>query len=295
MATQLSGWTGEDIRLADVDRAIGQLRAATVTENGQPSLRTSVMTHIAWVPEGWVDPARAALSGMAERHPSRAILLLPEPNAGADGIDATVSLECYAVPGVDREICSEVIELRLRGLRAKAPASIVEPLLISDLPVFLRWRGEPPWRAQELDQLVGVADRLIVDSTEWDDLPFPYRSLTELFDRTAVSDIAWARTSRWRTLLASLWPDVASVASVRVTGTSAQALLIAGWLRSRLGRDDIELEHVDAPRLEGIELDGKHAPFPPGDPPIPSDVLSDELERFTRDPIYEAAVSASLQ
>ena len=295
MASQLSDWTGEDVRLADVDRAIGQLRAATVTENGQPSLRTSVMTHIAWVPEGWVDPARAALSGMAERHPSRAILLLPEPNAGADGIDAAVSLECYAVPGVDREICSEVIELRLRGLRAKAPASIVEPLLISDLPVFLRWRGEPPWGEQELDQLVGVTDRLIVDSTEWDDLPFPYRNLAALFDRTAVSDIAWARTSRWRTLLASLWPDVASVGVVRVTGTRAQALLIVGWLRSWLGRDDIELEHVEAERLEGIELDGKPAPFPPGDPPIPSDVLSDELERYTRDPIYEAAVLASLQ
>ena len=295
MASQLSDWTGEDVRLADVDRAIGQMRAATVTENGQPSLRTSVMTHIAWVPEGWVDPARAALSGMAERHPSRAILLLPEPNAGADGIDAVVSLECYAVPGVDREICSEVIELRLRGLRAKAPASIVEPLLISDLPVFLRWRGEPPWGAQELDQLVGVTDRLIVDSTEWDDLPFPYRNLAELFDRTAVSDIAWARTSRWRTLLASLWPDIASVGVVRVTGTRAQALLIVGWLRSRLGRDDIELEHVEAERLEGIELDGKAAPFPPGDPPIPSDVLSDELERYTRDRIYEAAVLAGVQ
>jgi len=295
MASQLSDWTGEDVRLADVDRAIAQLRAATATQDGQPSLRTSVMTHMAWVPEGWVEPARAALSGMAERHPSRTILLLPEPNAGTDGIDAAVSLECYAVPGVEREVCSEVIELRLRGLRAKAPASIVEPLLISDLPVFLRWRGEPPWGAQELDQLVGTTDRLIVDSTEWDDLPFPYRKLAELFDRTAVSDIAWARTSRWRTLLASLWPDVAGVGVVRVTGTTAQALLIVGWLRSRLGRDDIELEHVEAERLEGIELDGKPAPFPPGDPPVPSDVLSDELDRFARDPIYEAAVLATLQ
>jgi glucose-6-phosphate dehydrogenase assembly protein OpcA len=288
-----SDWTGEDVRLADVDRAIAELRAATAAEGAQPSLRTSVMTHMAWVPEGWVDPARAALSGMAERHPSRTILLLPEPNAGADGIDATVSIECYAVPGVDREVCSEVIELRLRGMRAKAPASIVEPLLISDLPVFLRWRGEPPWGAQELDQLVGVTDRLIVDSTEWDDLPFPYRKLAELFDRTAVSDIAWARTSRWRALLATLWPDIANVGTVRVTGTRAQALLIAGWLRSRLDREDVELEHVDAPRLEGIELDGKPAPFPPGDPPVPSDVLSDELDRYTRDSVYEAAVIAA--
>jgi glucose-6-phosphate dehydrogenase assembly protein OpcA len=286
---------GEDVRLADVDRAVAQLRAATAVEGGQPSLRTSVMTHLAWVPEAWGEAARGALAGMAERHPSRTILLYPDPNAGTSRIDATVSIECYAVPGVEREICSEVIELWLRGMRSKAPASIVEPLLVSDLPVFLRWRGEPPWGGQELDQLVDVTDRIIVDSTEWDDLPYPYRNLSGLFDRAAVSDIAWARTSRWRTLLASLWPGIADVSTIRVKGTHAQALLLAGWLRSRLGRDDIVLEHVDAPRLEGIDLDGKPAPFPPGDPPIPSDVLSDELDRFTRDPVYEAAVLASLK
>ena len=294
MAAALNSWTGEDVRLADVDHALAQLRAATATDGAPPSLRTSVMTHMAWVPEPWVDRARAALKGMAERHPSRTILLYPEPNAGSGGIDAAVSLECYAVPGVDREVCSEVVELTLRGPRAKAPASIVEPLLISDLPVFLRWRGEPSWGSQELDQLVGVTDRLIVDSTEWEDLPYPYRNLAGLFDRTAVSDIAWARTSRWRALLASLWPDVADVSTIRVTGTRAQALLLAGWLRSRLGRADVELEHVDAERLEEVDLDGKPAPFPPGDPPIPSDVLSDELDRFARDPVYEAAVLASL-
>ena len=292
---ELTSWVGEDVRLSEVDRAISQLRAATATIAGQPTLRTSVMTHMAWVPEAWAEAARAALGGMAERHPSRTILLFPDPNAGSDGIDASVAVESYAIPGVDREICTEVIELQLRGPRAKAPASIVEPLLISDLPVFLRWRGEPPWHSPELEQLVDVTDRLIVDSTEWDDdLPHSYRHLAELFDRTAVSDIAWARTSRWRTLLSTLWPDIAGVGTVRVKGTAAQALLIVGWLRSRMERDDIELDHVEATRLEGIDLDGKPTPFPPGDPPIPSDVLSDELDRFTRDPIYEAAVRAAL-
>jgi glucose-6-phosphate dehydrogenase assembly protein OpcA len=165
-------------------------------------------------------------------------------------------------------------------------------LLISDLPVFVRWRGEPPWGAQELDQLVDVTDRLVVDSTEWDDLPHPYRHLVELFDRTAVSDIAWERTSRWRALLATLWPGIADVHTIRVHGTAAQSHLLVGWLRSRLGRDDIEVELVEADKLEGIDLDGEPAPFPPGDPPSPSEVLSEELDQFTRDPIYEDAVRA---
>jgi len=291
----LESWNGEDVALAAVEAALSRLRAASAPAGGPPDLRTSVMTHLAWVPEEWLDKARAALAGMAERHPSRTILLVPDPNSDRDQIDASVALERYAMPGVERNVCSEVIELHLRGARAKAPGSVVEPLLVSDLPIFLRWRGEPAWESQELDQLVRITDRLIVDSTEWDDLPYPYRRLAGLFDRAAVSDIAWARTSRWRTLLASLWPDIAAVGTIRVRGTDAQGQLLAGWLRSRLDRDDIVLEVEPHESLVGIDLDGEPAPFPPGDPPQPSDVLSDELDRFTRDPVYEAAVLASLQ
>jgi hypothetical protein len=286
------GWDGTDVRLSQVNDALAKLRAESAAEGAPPNLRTSVMTHLAWIPEAWADQARAALAGMAERHPSRSILLFPEPDAGKNRIDATVSLECYSLSEVDRLVCSEVIELQLLGRLAKAPASIVEPLLISDLPVFLRWRGEPAWGSPELEQLVEIVDRLIVDSTEWDDLPYSYRRLAALFEQTAVSDIAWARTSRWRNLLASLWPDIADVSTIRVTGTAAQAWLLCGWLRSRLGRDDIALDHVPAERLVGIDLDGKPAPFPPGDPPVPSDVLSEELDRFSRDRVYEDAVRA---
>ena len=252
------------------------------------------MTHIAWVPTPWLDRARTALAGMAERHPSRTILLVPEPNSGESRIDAQVSLECYAVPDVDRNVCSEVIELTLLGNRAAVPASIVEPLLIADLPVFVRWRGEPPWGAPELEQLVDLTDRLVVDSTEWEDLPHPYGHLVELFERTAVSDIAWARTSRWREHLATLWPGIAGVGTIRVRGTAAQGRLLLGWLRSRLARDEILLELVETDRLEGIDLDGEPVPFPPGDPPSPSEVLSEELDRFGRDRIYEDAVRAAL-
>jgi glucose-6-phosphate dehydrogenase assembly protein OpcA len=289
--TELS-WFGEDVTLADVDAALSRLRNEASAE--RPSMRTSVMTHIAWVPTGWVEQARAALEGMAELHPSRTILLLPQPHADDNRIDARAEVERWEVPDTDRGLVTEVVELTLRGSRAAAPASIVEPLLISDLPVFLRWRGEPPWGAQELDQLVGVTDRLIVNSIEWDDVPVPYARLAELFPRCAASDIAWARTSRWRSHLATLWPAIADVRTIRVHGTAAQAWLLCGWLRARLGRHDIALEHDPAEQLEGVALDGEAIPLPPGDPPAPSDVLSDELERFIPDPVYEAAVLATL-
>jgi len=286
-------WTEEAVSLSQVERALGRLRDEAARD-GSPPIRTSVMTHMAWVPEAWVEQARGALAGMAEAHPSRTILLFPEPDSGRNQIDATVSLGIYAVPGADRSVCSEVVELRLHGPRAKAPASIVMPLLIADLPVFLRWRGEPPWRSQELEQLIDVTDRLIVASTEWDDLPYPYRHLTELFDRAACSDIAWARTSRWRTLLASLWPEIEGVRTIRVHGTQAQGLLLAGWLRSRL-RKHVDLVHRPGRVLRRVALDGEAIAPPPGDGLTPSDLLSEQLDVFGRDPVYEAAVAAVSQ
>jgi glucose-6-phosphate dehydrogenase assembly protein OpcA len=165
--------------------------------------------------------------------------------------------------------------------------------LISDLPVFLRWRGAPPFSESAFEGLVDTVDRLVIDSTEWPDLPAPYEPLAEIFDRVAVSDIAWARTSRWRPMLASLWPAIGDVRRIRVTGTAAQANLLAGWLRSRLDRP-VELEHEDSDRLVGVEIDGEVAPFPPGDPPPGADLLSDELEKLDRDRVYEDAVRAAV-
>jgi hypothetical protein len=284
-----TSWTGEDVSIAQIERELARLRAESSEEGAQPNLRTSVMTHIAWAPPEWQGAAEETLAGMAERHHSRTLLLVPRPDE-PDGLDAQVSIRCYPVG--DRAICGEVIELTLRGNLSRAPASIVLPLLISDLPVFVRWRGRPVWDSPEFVQLIGVVDRLIVDSTEWPDLPGAYQELAELFPKVVVSDIAWERTERWRSLLASLWPAVGKVGTIRVHGTAAQAHLLAGWLRSRLGHH-VVLELDERKRLEGIDLDGQPASFPPGAPPNASDVLSAQLDRFTRDRIYEEAVRST--
>jgi hypothetical protein len=272
-----------------IERELISLRAEPGADS--PYQRTSVMTHTAWVPPEWVEAAEDVLSGLAERHPSRTVVLFPEPD-DEDGLDGDVEMDVYPV-GEGRSICTETIRIRLRGKRAAAPASVVQPLLLPDLPAFLRWRGLPPFGTPEFEGLIDVVDRLIVDSNEWPDLPESYRSLTDVFDRVAVSDIAWARTSRWRPMLASLWPEIAGVQRIKVQGTAAQAQLLAGWLRSRLGHP-VALEHEQSDRLVGVELDDEPAPFPPGDPPSGADVLSEELDTFGRDRIYEGAVRAAV-
>jgi glucose-6-phosphate dehydrogenase assembly protein OpcA len=272
--------------VAQVEQRLHELRVKHAE-----GTRTSVMTHVAWAPPQWEALARKTLAGLQELHPSRTILLFPDPKR-RDGIDVDVDLRCFTIPGSSREVCSDVIELRLGGKRTRVPGSIVEPLLITDLPTFCRWRGVPPWGKPELEQLVDVCDRLVVDSSEWRGLPAAYRKLEQLFDRIAVSDIAWGRSVSWRGRIAALWPEVRRTKVLSVTGPKADAVMLAGWLRSRL-RKPVKLTHRSAELIERVALDGEPVEPPRGGPPSASDLLSAELDIFGRDSIYEAAVKAA--
>src|SRR5207247_5152824 len=72
---QLGSWQGEDVSIGTIERRLAELRHC---EDGRAAeLRTSVMTHIAWVPEEWEQAATQTRSGLGARHPSRAIVLYP--------------------------------------------------------------------------------------------------------------------------------------------------------------------------------------------------------------------------
>ncbi len=274
-------WSGMGVTIAVVEAELAALRDASAGGDGGSRQRTSVMTHVAWVPPEWLDAASGTLEGMAARHPSRTVILVPEPDEEGR-IDAELSVRCF--PAGDRDVCGEVIELHLHGDRVRAPASIVVPLAIADLPLFLRWRGEPPFSASHWSELVELADRVIVDSSEWEALR--YAELAGEFGRSAVSDLAWARIYPWRVALAGRWPEIGTQ-EISIEGPLAEASLLHAWLSSRLER---RLGSVEpAPRL-AVRLDGEQVP-PAGEVGSPSDLLSAELDHAGRDKIYEQAVS----
>ncbi len=272
----------------DIERELAALRE----EDRDSSLvRTSTMTHIAWAPESWLDAALTTLAGLSERHPSRTIVIVPRPDA-PDGVESEARIERFRLGSLEREVCSEVITLRLGGCRVQAAASLVLPLLRSGLPVFIRWRGRPPFGEPQFESLVVVVDRLVIDSSEWPDLPDAYATLAAYFDRTAVSDIAWARCAGWRLALADRWPGIAEVADLSVRGPLADALLLAGWLESRLGHP-VRLQHEEAPTIESVSADDSDVAVPEATgAESPSELLSGELDRLGRDPVYEQATRA---
>lgn len=276
--------------VAEVERKLARARCRQETD-GEPELRTSTMTHVVWVPPPWLPRAKQVLAGLAERHPARTILLVPVAGRRS-GVDAHATVEDFPIRD-GREVLSEVIELRLSGDAARHPASIVLPLLISDLPAFCRWRGRPDWNGQALADLVDVCDRLVVDSSEWTGLPSAYGNLARLFERIAVSDLAWRRGLPWRVALAQRWPGIRKAERLTVHGPRADALLLAAWLRSRLRRE-VSVTRRNADLVTTVLVDGEPVePTARSGTPTASDLLSAELDTLSRDSLFEAAVRAA--
>jgi hypothetical protein len=255
----------------------------------EPSQRTSVATHMAWIPDEWSRAAEGVMHGLGDRLPSRTLLLHPDPDDKGDGFDATITVDRFS--GGRCGVSVEILRIRLRGSTTEAPASVVIPLLLPDLPVFLRWRGRPAFGRKHYEDLVGVADRLIVDSTEWDRLPSGLSKLSESFGRIAISDLAWARTLPWRASLANLWPGIKEAKTLRIVGPRPEAVLLRAWLETRLRRG-FRLSHENGRKLIRVEVDGERVVPARGLPESQADLLAAELESFVRDPVYEAAVRA---
>jgi glucose-6-phosphate dehydrogenase assembly protein OpcA len=276
--------------VAEIERKLARRRCEH-EEDQAPTLRTSTMTHLVWAPPAWFGRAKRVLDGLAERHPARTIFLVPLPGRGSS-IEADATVRAFGSNG-GRAMISEVIEIRLHGNASRHPASLVLPLLISDLPVFCRWRGSPDWGSSALEELVEVADRLVVDSSEWRGaLPRAYAELARRFDRVAASDIAWRRTLPWRVALAERWPGIRRARRLTVEGPRADALLLAGWLKARLRRE-ITLSRRAADAVDAVWVDGDRVGPPIAPAATGSDLLSAELDVYSRDPVYEAAVRAA--
>jgi len=88
--------------IREIEREVAALRI--VPGSDVPYQRTSVMTHTAWVPPEWVEAAEDVLAGLAERHPSRTIVLVPEPEQ-EDGLEARVDVQVFP-SGEGRQICA---------------------------------------------------------------------------------------------------------------------------------------------------------------------------------------------
>ena len=232
-------------------------------QKGMPHARASVLNLIVTV----VDDAAAdrvvhTLMDLGVRHPSRAIILVPQPGSGARPIDARISTHCNDGVGGGDRVCYEEVVLTVRGDAAAHLSGVVAPLLIHDLPTSVWWPGDPPFAHPVFDQLVEMGDHLIVDSSDFGDLLGGMRRLANVRRRSGVGDLAWERLRWWHELTAQFFdaprfrrylpnlsrlhiryavpppashPDDEDEVAPGVAAPITQALLYAGWIATRLG------------------------------------------------------------
>ena len=196
----------------------------------------------------------ALLDEVFERNPCRALVISANRDSSEETLDARVSTRCSLSSKGARQICGEQVTIEARGAAVARAGSAVAPLLVPDVPVFLWWKDIPHYEDKLFERLVGVADRVVIDSAAFD---HPHEDLLRLAEVVrahpeymAASDLCWGRLTPWRSMVASFWdvrdyaPHLRALDRVEIAFDStadaagqipAPALLCAGWLCSRLG------------------------------------------------------------
>jgi len=214
-------------------------------------MRTSVLTLVVIAPR-WETSERAlaAINALHRRHPSRAIVITPTDIDGPATMDAHIYAECKLNNRSGAEMCTEEILIKAGGELAQHLSRVVTPLLIHDLPVVLWWPDDPPFGSKQFTEVIGTADRLLVDSGGFqeDGAKRLAGMATVVANGVSVTDIGWLRLNLWRELLAGLFdhpllqPELDHIRAVRIdvarptsTLRISKAAFYLGWLASRLG------------------------------------------------------------
>ena len=194
------------------------------------------------------------LDDVSEQHPGRTLVLLADRAAAESNLEAYVSTRCRKLGGSGKQVCGEQVTIEAAGAAVETVASAIAPLLVPDAPVFLWWKDIPHYEDKLFSRMTAMSDRVVLDSSCFDHPHEDLQRLSQIIKEhpqfMTASDLNWGRLTAWRTLIASFWdvpvyrPYLDKIDRVLVEYDSPdfapreiapKALLVTGWLISRLG------------------------------------------------------------
>jgi glucose-6-phosphate dehydrogenase assembly protein OpcA len=298
MTQTLWDTTGSDI----VKALLTERRAAGALASGL------ALSLVVVVDEKRVAEAETAATAAAAAHPCRLLIVIRRSLDTDNRLDAEVQVGGRLGP-------TEAVVMRMYGRLTLHAESVVLPLLAPDAPVVTWWHGAPPDEIAT-DALGVLANRRITDCALAGDPLAALRRRAEDF-APGDTDLAWTRTTPWRSLLASALDAVdTQPAGASVTGEAGNpsGALLAGWLRTRLGVD-ADLVQDAGPGITAAEIgcgndyairvsrpDGRLATLTRGGEserqlPLPrrelGDLLAEELRRMDPDYVYAESLAAA--
>jgi glucose-6-phosphate dehydrogenase assembly protein OpcA len=231
-----------------VDKRLVRLR----DEGGAVALGR-VLTLVVLADEEDVETAVEAANDASREHPCRVLVF-----ASAGGVDDEPRLDAQIRVGGDAG-ASEVVILRISGPLQQQPDAVVMPLLLPDAPIVVWWPREAP-EAPSLDPIGKMAHRRITDSIMSADPEGMIRTLARTY-KAGDTDLAWARVTLWRGLLAAALeqPPFEPVTGVVIEGEKGHTSLdlLAAWLTARLRCPARIVHHRGATAITRVTLQRK--------------------------------------
>jgi glucose-6-phosphate dehydrogenase assembly protein OpcA len=243
-------WAESDTTPDAIEAALRELLRERHAAN-QALAPARVLNLVVIVDREWKGEIANRLERVGRYHASRTLLCAVEE--GRTTLDATAVM-AWREPNSGLGVMHEHVTIDMGPDHLARLDTIVDPVLVAELPTVV-W--SPHGHEDAVRTLSGMIDVMLLDSDDMDD---PASALARAADarRSAyVVDLAWLRTTPWRERLAASFdpPDRLPYLqrlgglTVRHRPTSAaSALLLTGWLSSRL--------HWDPSRLESVGRDG---------------------------------------
>jgi glucose-6-phosphate dehydrogenase assembly protein OpcA len=271
-------WHAQGVDLETVIAKLRELHAELTLhdarEGEHPHPRNCVLNLVVTVDgRHRIDSCDRTIASLAAGHPLRAILVHVHGGRGPGSLDAEITAEAHQlVTGFP--VQREQILLHVRGDLGHHLASIVEPLLVSDVPTYLWWSGRERLDDAAIRDVMTFSDVLVVDSARFE---HPVEALLELARLAAdpdmsigVADFRWGRVRPWRDAIGQFfapedrWPLLAGlrevVAETAGTGPDARvsAVLLAGWAASGLGWRFVRTAAAGEDATEAVAGAGDH-------------------------------------
>ncbi len=247
-------WSAQDTHPDAIEAALRELLRERHAAN-EALAPARVINLIVIVDREWKGEVANRLERAGRYHGSRTVLCAVEE--GRTTLDAVATVSYEEPKGAALGVMHESVEIDLGPGHLRALQTICDPILVSELPTVL-W--SPHGHPEAVEALCPLVDVMLLDSDDIDDPAEAFARAERLRKRVYIVDLAWLRTTPWRERLAATFDLPERVESlrdideleIRHRATSmASALLLAGWLSSRLRWDRSHLRLWDGRLASG--------------------------------------------
>jgi glucose-6-phosphate dehydrogenase assembly protein OpcA len=232
-------WAAQNTTPAAIEAALRELLAERHAESAA-YVPARVLNLVIVVDRQWSGEIANRLRHVGRNHASRTIVCAVSEHRTA--LDAVATVAADAAPS-DGELALtfETIVIDLGPEQLVYLDSIVDPLVVTDIPTLV-WAPHGHWDA--VDALETISQCVLLDSVDEPEVALALRRAARLLEARNVVDLAWLRSTPWRERIATMFDppterarlrEIASVTVRHHPVSGAAALLICGWLGSRLG------------------------------------------------------------